>query len=230
MTELKHFKQAYKDLLKAEQIAEDINRLALLLGAKPDGLNVTNSQRAVAKAVEEHVAARDQAKSLGYASLAFALMALGQKKPVPQLPDWATIFPNHWVMETGLEKTTGWKNGLRVENLYKAKAVTALQAQRKLDRIKPTLLQVLEELNWDPAQVDEVKDAFLTLSAEKFQEELFDFLRNKATGEEEEGGEATATQAETELEAKVEDLRIAAAETGEDFDEDAARCLLLSEA
>ena len=158
------------------------------------------------------------------------LRALGQKKPELQLPDWATFFPNHWVMETALEKTTGWKNGLRVENLYKAKAVTALQAQRKLDRIKPTLLQVLEELNWDPAQVDEVKDAFLTLSAEKFQEALFDFLRNKATGEEEDGGEATATQAETELEAKVEDLRIAAAETGEDFDEDAARCLLLSEA
>jgi len=222
MTELKHFKQAQKDLLKAEQLAEEINRLALLLGVTPAGLNTTNAQRSVAKAVEELVAAREQAEELGYSSLAFALMALGQKKPELRLPDWARFAPAHWVVETGVQNVEHWKNGGRVTTHYKVKEVTAIQAQRQLDRLKPYLSEVLEKLDWDPAEVENVKEAFLTQRHREFEEGLLNFLRGDRTGEQVE----ETSQTDHELEAKLEELRTTSQELGKEFDEEATRALL----
>jgi hypothetical protein len=222
MTELKHFKQAQKDLLKAEQLAEEINRLALLLGATPAGLNTTNAQRSVAKAVEELVAAREQAEELGYSSLARALMALGQKKPELRLPDWARIAPAHWVVETGVQKVEHWKNGNIITTHYKVKEVTGIQAQRQLDRLKPYLSEVLESLNWEPAEVENVKEAFLTQSHREFEDGLLNFLRGDTSEEQVE----ETNQVDPELEAKLEELRTTSQELGEEFDEEATRALL----
>jgi hypothetical protein len=222
MTELKHFKQAQKDLFKAEQLAEEINRLALLLGATPAGLNTTNAQRSVAKAVEELVEAREQAKELGYSSLAFALMALGQKKPELQLPDWAHYAPAHWVVETGVQHVEHWKNGKLVTTHYKDKEVTAIQAQRQLDRLKPYLSEVLEKLDWDPAEVENVKEVFLTQSHKEFEDGLLNFLRSATSEDQVE----ETSQTDPELEAKLEELRTTSQELGEEFDEEATRALL----
>ena len=220
MTQTKHYKQALKDLERAENLAEETNRLALLLGARADGLNVTNAQRTVSKAVEELVEVRQQAKTNGYASLAFALKALGQKNPELQLPDWAQYAPAHWSNETELEHVEHW----RKSKLYKVKAVTPLQAQKQLDRLKPTLKLVLDELGWDPAQLENVKDALMTKSYRDFQERLFSFLRGTEEQDEvDEAEETTANQKDPELEASLEELRQT---LGEEFDEDAARCVL----
>ena len=218
MTQAKHYKQALKDLERAENLAEETNRLALLLGAREDGLNVTNAQRTVSKAVEEFVEARQQAKDNGYASLAFALKALGQKTPALRLPEWAQYAPAHWSNETELEHVEHW----RKSKLYKVKAVTPLQAQKQLDSLKPTLKLVLDELDWDPAQLEDVKKALLTLTYKDFQEELFSFLR-RTTEEPDEAKETTANQQDPELEASLEELRQT---LGDEFDEDAARCVL----
>lgn len=221
MTQSKHYRQALKDLEKAENLAEETNRLALLLGARADGLNVTNAQRTVSKAVEEFVEARQQAKDNGYASLAFALKALGQKTPALRLPEWAQYAPAHWSNETELEHVEHW----RKSKLYKVKAVTPLQAQKQLDSLKPTLKLVLDELDWDPAQLEDVKKALLTLTYKDFQEELFSFLRRttEEPDEVDEAEETTANQQDPELEASLEELRQT---LGDEFDEDAARCVL----
>jgi multidrug efflux pump subunit AcrA (membrane-fusion protein) len=224
MTEPKHYRQAFKDLEKAENLAEELNRLALLLGTRRDGLNTANAQRAVSKAVEELVEARQQAEDNGYRSLAVALKALGQKTPELELPQWAQFAPAHWSNETTLETVEHW----RKSKLYKVKAVTPLQAQRQLDRLKPTIKLVLDELYWDPEEMEEVKKALMKLDYTDFQQELFGFLRRVTeAGEDEETEEATtetSNEPNPELEASLEEMRQA---LGEEFDEEAARALLV---
>ena len=224
MTEPKHYRQAFKDLEKAENLAEELNRLALLLGTRPDGLNTANAQRAVSKAVEELVEARQQAEDNGYRSLATALKALGQKTPDLQLPEWARFAPAHWSNETELEWVEHWKKS----KLYKKKAVTPLQAQHQLNRLKPTIKLVLDELDWDPEQMEEVKKALMTLGYKDFQHELYDFLRRVTQeGDDDEVNEETAAeQPDLELEAKVEELRAESEKLGLEFDEEVARALL----
>ena len=225
MTEPKHYRQAFKDLEKAENLAEEVNRLALLLGTRPDGLNTANAQRAVSKAVEELVEARQQAEDNGYRSLAVALKALGQKTPDLQLPEWARFAPAHWSNETELEFVEHWKKS----KLFKKKAVTPLQAQHQLNRLKPTIKHVLDELDWDPEQMEEVKKALMTLGYKDFQHELYDFLRRVTqAGEDEETEEATtetSNEADPELEASLEEMRQA---LGDEFDEEVARALLVN--
>lgn len=223
MTEPKHYRQAFKDLEKAENLAEETNRLGLLLGVRTDGLNTTNAQRAVSKAVEELVEARQQAKDNGYASLAFALKALGQKTPEVQLPEWAQYAPPHWSNETELERTD---YSLFKTRYYKVKAVTPLQAQRQLDRLKPTLKLVLDELGWDPEELEKVKRALNTKSYSDFQESLFDFLRS-LTEDTEKATTETSNEVELEFEAELEELRAESEKLGLEFDEEAALSLLV---
>ena len=223
MTAPKHYRQAFKDLEKAENLAEELNRLALLLGVSPDGLNTPNAQRAVSKAVGELVEARQQAKDNGYSSLAVALKALGQKTPDLQLPEWAQFAPAHWINETTLETVEHW----RKTKLYKKKAVTPVQAQKQLDGIKKWIKLVLDELEGRPDQQENVKVAFMTLSYEDFFDRLLSFLRGDPDEEdEEEATENTVSQANPELEAKLEELRTTSQELGEEFDEEATRALL----
>lgn len=222
VTETKHYRQAFKDLEKAENLAEETNRLALLLGVRKDGLNTTNAQRAVSKAVEEFVEARQQAKDNGYSSLAYALKALGQKTPELQLPEWAQYAPPHWSNETELERVEHWQK----PKLYKKKAVTPLQAQHQLDRLKPTLKLVLDELEWDPEELEQVKKALNTESYSDFQESLFDFLRGLAEDTEEATTE-TSNEVELEFEAELEELRAESEKLGLEFDKEAARSLLV---
>ena len=227
MTEPKHYRQAFKDLEKAENLAEEVNRLALLLGTRPDGLNTANAQRAVSKAVEELVEARQQAEDNGYRSLAVALKALGQKTPDLQLPEWARFAPAHWTKEASVETIYYWKNGRRVDAPERKAAVTPVQAQRQLDRLKPTLKTVLDELEDRPDQQENVKEALMTLSYDVFQERVFSFLRGEHVDEEGEE-ETTAEQPDLELEAKVEELRAESEKLGLEFDEEVARALLVN--
>lgn len=224
MAEHKHYRQAFKDLEKAENLAEELNRLALLLGTRPDGLNTANAQRAVSKAVEELVEARQQAEDNGYRSLAVALKALGQKTPDLQLPLWAQFAPAHWINETSLEIVEHW----RKSKLYKKKAVTPIQAQKQLDGVKKWIKLVLDELEGRPDQQENVKEAFMSLSYEDFFDRLLSFLRDDPDeeDEEEEVTENTVSQADPELEAKLEELRTTSQELGEEFDEEATRALL----
>ena len=222
MTEPKHYRQAFKDLEKAENLAEELNRLALLLGVSPDGLNTPNAQRAVTKAVVELVEARQQAKDNGYSSLAVALKALGQKTPEPELPEWARFAPAHWVVKTGVQHVEHWKHGNIVKTHYKVKEVTAIQAQRQLDRLKPYLSEVLEKLDWEPAEVENVKEAFLTQSHREFEDSLLNFLRGDTSEDQVE----ETSQTDPEMEANLEELRTTSQELGEKFDEEATRALL----
>jgi len=212
------------ELRKNEGYNQETNRLGLLLGVSPDGLNTPNAQRAVSKAVLELVEARQQAKDNGYASLAVALKALGQKTPELQLPEWALFAPAHWSNETELEHVEHW----RKSKLYKKKAVTPLQAQHQLDRLKPTLKTVLDELEGRPDQQENVRDCLTKLSYTDFQERLFSFLRGEHDDEEVKE-ETTAEQPDLELEAKVEELRAESEKLGLEFDEDATRAYLLVE-
>jgi hypothetical protein len=221
VTKPKHYRQAFKDLEKAENLAEETNRLGLLLGVRTDGLNTTNAQRAVSKAVEELVEARQQAKDNGYASLAFALKALGQKTPELQLPEWAQFAPAHWSNETELEYVQHWQKS----KLYKVKAVTPLQAQRQLDRLKPTLKLVLDELDWDPVELELFRRALNTESYLDFQDSLFDFLRSLAEDTEEATTETSNKL--LEFEAKLEELRVESEKLGLEFDEEEAWSLLV---
>ena len=222
MTQTKHYKQASKDLERADNIAEEMIRLGLMLGVKPGGLNPVNAQRAVSKAVEELVEARETANNNGYDSLGFALKALGQKTPEIQLPDWVQWAPAHWIVEASVETISYWKNGRRVDAPKRKSAVTALQAQKQLDRLKPTIKLVFDELDWKPEELDKVKKAFLTLTFADFQEALFGFLRSDGD-ENEDTEEVTTGQKDPELEARLEELKQS---LGVEFDEDAARCLL----
>ena len=224
MTEPKHYRQAFKDLEKAENLAEELNRLALLLGTRRDGLNTANAQRAVSKAVLELVEARQQAKDNGYASLAVALKALGQKTPELELPEWALWAPAHWINETELERVEHW----RKTKLYKKKAVTAVQAQKQLEGLQKRIKLVLDELEDRPDQQENVRAALMTLSYEDFSKELLRFLRGDPDEEAEEE-ETTAEQPDLELEAKVEELRAEHKTLGLEFDEEAARAALLVE-
>jgi len=228
VTEPKHYRQAFKDLEKAENLAEELNRLALLLGVSPGGLNTPNAQRAVSKAVVELVEARQQAKDNGYSSLAVALKALGQKTPDLQLPLWAQFAPAHWTKEASVETIYYWKNGRRVYAPKRNPAVTAVQAQRQLDGVKKWIKLVLDELEGRPDQQENVKEAFMTLSYEDFFDRLLSFLRDDPyeEDEEEEVTENTVSQADPELEAKLEELRASSQELGEEFDEEATRALL----
>jgi hypothetical protein len=212
------------ELKKNEGYNQETNRLGLLLGVSPDGLNTPNAQRAVSKAVLELVEARQQAKDNGYSSLAFALKALGQKTPDLQLPEWALYAPSHWTVEPGVEKVQHVKNSRTVDSTYKVKGVTALQAQHQLNRLKPTIKLVLDELNWDPEETVKVKDALTTLSYTDFQQELFGFLRRVTEKGEDEAVTETGNEADPELEASLEEMRQA---LGDEFDEDAARTYLL---
>jgi hypothetical protein len=194
MTEPKHYRQGYKDLDRAEKLADEVTRLGLLLGLRADGLNPANAQRAVSKAVEELLAAQQQAKENGYASLAFALKALGQKKQDLNLPEWAEVFPEHWAHGTETKRVQDgykWKT-------YKVPAVTPLQAQKRLDKLKPTLATVLEELDWNPAEVAKVETAFKTKTYDVFVELLFNFLRGEGEGEEVETQETIISEQVTE--------------------------------
>ena len=226
MTEPKHYRQAFKDLEKAENLAEELNRLALLLGVSPDGLNTPNAQRAISKAVVELVEAKQQAKDNGYSSLAVALKALGQKTPDLQLPLWAQFAPAHWTKEASVETIYYWKNGRRVEAPKRNPAVTAVQAQKQLDGIKKRIKLVLDELEGHPDERENVKEALMTLSYDDFSNRLFSFLRCDEEGDDEVVMENTVSHPDPELEAKLEELRASSQELGEEFDEEATRALL----
>lgn len=214
---------AEHELKKNEAYNQETKRLALLLGTRPDGLNTANAIRTVSKAVEELVEARQQAEDNGYRSLAIALKALGQKTPDLQLPEWALFAPAHWTVESGVEKVQHVKNSRTVDSTYKVRGVTPLQAQKQLDRLKPTIKLVLDELDWDPEQIEAVKKALTTMGYTDFQQELFSFLRRVT--EMGEGAETeTSNEADPELEASLEELRQA---LGDEFDEEAARALLV---
>ena len=86
---------------------------------------------------------------------------------------------------------------------------------------------MLDELEDRPYQQENVKEALMTLSHNDFSDRLFSFLRRDEEGDDdEEVTENTFSQADPELEAKLEELRASSQELGEEFDEEATRALL----
>jgi hypothetical protein len=232
VTEVRHYKQALKDLEKAERLAEELTELATLLGVKADGPNAYNASKAVAKAVRGLLTLEEEAQRLGYKSPALALKALSQVKPAVELPEVFRYYPAHWVREAGVERVEVWKNGKRVDRNYKVTAVTPLQAQGRLDRLVPVLAEVLKEgesLDNHAQLSAEVVDAFNTRSYEDFVEQCFDFLRGETPYDDENEVEKVVEATDDKLEQQLEVLRRLAAETGHPFDEEATGCLLLTE-
>ena len=86
---------------------------------------------------------------------------------------------------------------------------------------------MLDELEGHPGQQENVRDCLTKLSYIDFQERLFSFLRGEHEEEEEVKEETAAEQPDLELEAKVEELRAESEKLGLEFDEDAARSLLV---
>ena len=231
MTEVRYYRQAQKDLEKAERLAEEVAELAALLGANADGPNAYNASKAVAKAVRRLLSLEQEAQRLGYKSTALALKALSQVKPAVELPEDFRYYPAHWVREAGVERVEAWKNGRRVDRNYKVTAVTPLQAQGRLDRLAPVLAEVLKEVESRDNRAEllaEVVDAFNTRSYEGFVEQCFDFLRGETPCDDENEVEEVVEAADDKLEQQLEELRRLAAETGNPFDEEATRCLLLT--
>jgi hypothetical protein len=151
--------------------------LAKKLGIKDDGLNVDNALKSVSRAIDQYVECGELVLQNGYSSLAFALKALGQKKLQKQFPDWCSVYPDHWLQEMELRKEEAWANGRSVARLYKVPEVTHWRTQKNLDSLKPVLLRVFNELDWNPIQLEEVRKAYNSKSYHDFQHKLYDFLR-----------------------------------------------------
>lgn len=218
-----HLKNAFKELETVERHLEELTQLAIELGANQNGLNTYNTVKHLQAVGKELLDARKTAEANGYATLAFALKALGQKTPDIQLPEWALYAPAHWSNEASIETIYYWKNGRKIDAPKRKQAVTPLQAQRQLDRLKPTIKLVLDELYWDPEEMEEVKEALMTLGYTDFQQRLFGFLRQLTEAGEVEDAEEVSNEPDPELEASLEEMRQA---LGDEFDEDAVRCLL----
>ena len=231
MTEPRHYKKALSDLEKAERLAEEVTDLATQLGVKADGSNIYNASKAVAKAVGELLNLEQEAQRLGYKSVALALKALSQVKPAVELPEVFRYYPTHWVHEAGVERLQVWKDGKRVDRNYRVTAVTPLQAQRKLERLAPVLAAVLREaelLENREEFLTEVVDCFKNQPYDEFADLCYRFLRCDSSDDEESEVEQVVEATPDKLEEQLEVVRRLAAETGESFDEEASRCLLLT--
>jgi hypothetical protein len=148
------------------------------------------------------------------------------------LPEVFRYHPPHWVKEA---KTVKEYDDVRYKYVTRTeKGVTAPQAQRKLDRLAPVIAAVLkesEQASNPDAFLAEMVGCFNTETYDEFADLCYKYLRNDPEDQQEESVvEEVVEGTNNKLEQQLEEMRLAAAETGEDFDEDATRCLLLSEA
>lgn len=164
----------------------------------------------------------DTVREIGYASLPIALKALGQtKRGHAQLPEEFRIHPAQWEQETTTEKVYAWGGSGMTSRNYKVAAVTPLQAAAKHRRLEPVLRDVIEQAIENDC-LDQVLHAYKTESYEEFVRLCFDYLRGSDDVEDQDPAHAVPAAVAEELQG----LRASAEAAGEDFDEEAALCLL----
>lgn len=170
----KAFKEAYE---QASRLEESLYSLATKAGASDSGLNHTNAERAVDKALSRLNSYEERAKDLGYTSLGKLLEGVGKTKQT-RLPDLYDTVPPDWVQPARLERV---RNGLK-ERTYKVPAVTPKQAQANLKSLRPVLEELYEAWEWEKNPTDDafkaVEDAFVNKPYLTFyrlvQESLFE--------------------------------------------------------
>ena len=160
-----------RELTKQADLNTRVEQLAKRHGASTNATGINAVAFLEKKLTELEEAERAVAKQ-GYKSLKSALYGLSKQVNYNNVPEDLTIAPEHWVREKE------WKRvavGLRTKTVT-VPAVTALQAQDKLNKLLPLLNQVLEDRTTE--FINEVRSEFFDPknSFEHFSECVLDCL------------------------------------------------------
>jgi hypothetical protein len=182
-----HYAAGFRALEQAARHAETLTEAAIELGVPQAGLNVDNAVRAVTKAAKGYAEAEAQAKELGYASLALALKALGQKRVFRHVPAELTIAPSHWqTPRQYVSEEVGFVRGRRKELRRAVAAIDAVRAQQMLQRLLPVMNEYCEAA--DEEEMQDMKEGFYSQSYSAFASALHEAvaeLRGREIEEEE---------------------------------------------
>ena len=176
-----HFKNTLIELGKRGEVLDAIMDEALKLGAKEKGLNVCNAILTIRKNVDAYLDLKKEAEELG-TTLANAVKAYRMRNKVEfEIPALFRVAPAHWVKDGGMETRTyayGWK-----ERHYKTAEVTALTAQRRLEKLWPLIATVLEAFGDDTHYVASMEKVYKEDSYADFSESLLEQYRNAIVGD-----------------------------------------------
>jgi len=198
-----HYAAGFRAMEQAAKHAETLTQAAIDLGVPSAGLNVDNAVRSVVKAARSYAEAEDQARELGYTSLATALKALGQKRTFIHVPLELTIAPSHWQAERKyVTEDIGFHRGRRSERKRVIAAIDAVKAQQMLQRLLPVMDEYCEAANEE--ELEDMKKGFHALSYKHFARALYESvaeLRGREFEEEEqEEPQPRMSTADAELE------------------------------
>ena len=162
-----------EQVIKLDGQLERLKKLAIDLGAKNQGLHFENVVRILECSVKTQLEAETKAREAGYKSLLIALKAVAQKSTFANVPTDLTVAPSQWIVPRSITEVSSGSKTLTRTN----PAVNATQAQGKLKKLLP----LLEELCQDNTElaIEALKDAFYTLSYERFSEELLGLIAEK---------------------------------------------------
>ena len=171
---MKHFPNTWEELKSVSLTLDWIGEQGIKFGVPIEYLTLTNARLRVDKVLRSFLEQEENAKAMGYSSLAFALKALKQLKNredhISYLPEVFHTFPHIWL--TGkVDSKPRAKDGFN--------PMAPSVARRKYKQIAPLLIEAwqLAERREEAEQIhDAIVREYLSVSAEKFQDALEQYI------------------------------------------------------